>query len=44
VDEEQKAIALLFAGTDVGGTNGKGLTYGNPLRSVLEALRVDLLY
>jgi hypothetical protein len=44
VDKEQKAIALLFAGSDLGGANGKGLTYANPLRSVLEALRVDLVY
>jgi hypothetical protein len=44
VDAERKAVALLFAGSDVGGANGQGLTYANPLRSVLEELEIDLLY
>jgi hypothetical protein len=35
-------VALLFAGGDVGGSNGQGLTYANPLRAVLNALEVDL--
>jgi hypothetical protein len=43
VDDEGRAVALLFAGGDHGGSNGKGLTYANPLRSVLDALKVDLL-
>lgn len=44
VDEAGQAVALLFAGGDQGGTNGKGLTYANPLRPVLEALKVDLMF
>ncbi len=43
VDEAGRAVALLFAGGDQGGTNGQGLTYANPLRPVLEALQVDLM-
>jgi hypothetical protein len=35
---------LLFAGGDQGGRNGKGLTYANPMLSVLEALKVDLMF
>jgi hypothetical protein len=44
VDEGRLAIAQLFAGTDSGGRNGKGLTYGSPIKAVLDLLRVDLLY
>ena len=43
VDDDRLAVALLFAGGDTGGTNGMGLTYGNPIQSVLDALKVDLL-
>ena len=42
VDEQLRAIGLLFAGGDVGGSNGKGLTYANPIDAVLDALKVDL--
>ena len=42
VDEDLEAIGLLFAGGDVGGSNGKGLTYANPIETVLDALKVDL--
>jgi hypothetical protein len=42
VDEQLLGIGLLFAGGDEGGSNGKGLTYANPLGSVLDALKVDL--
>jgi hypothetical protein len=44
VDADRRAVGLLFAGGDHGGTNGKGLTYANPLRSVLDALKVDLVF
>jgi hypothetical protein len=44
VDEQFRAVALLFAGGDQGGANGRGLTYANPLRTVLDQLKVDLLY
>jgi hypothetical protein len=42
-DKQLGAVALLFAGGDEGGTNGMGLTYGNPIRAVLDALKVDLV-
>jgi hypothetical protein len=43
VDDELRGVALLFAGGDQGGTNGRGLTYANPLAEVLARLRVDVL-
>jgi len=43
VTDDLRAVGLLFAVGDVGGANGKGLTYANPLRTVLDALEVDLL-
>lgn len=43
VDNHLRAIGLLFAGGDDGGSNGKGLTYANPIGTVLDALKVDLL-
>ncbi|MEQ8785728.1 MAG: hypothetical protein RIC55_05495 [Pirellulaceae bacterium] len=42
VDAKRRAVALLFAGGDVGGSNGKGLTFANPIQTVLDALKVDL--
>lgn len=42
VDEAGWACALLFAGGDVGGSNGKGLTYANEIEAVLDALEIDL--
>ena len=42
VDDQLRAVGLLFAGGDVGGSNGKGLTYANPIDAVLDALKVDL--
>lgn len=42
VDDDMKGAALLFAGGDHGGSNGKGLTYANPIGAVLSALRVKL--
>ena len=42
VDDNLRAIGLLFAGGDVGGSNGKGLTFANPIGTVLDALKVDL--
>ena len=44
VDDEFMAAGLLFAGGDHGGRNGKGLTYGNPIRAVLSKLKVALVY
>jgi hypothetical protein len=43
VDESLRAIALLFAGGDVGGSNGQGLSFGNPMTAVLDRLKVDLV-
>jgi hypothetical protein len=43
VDEDLLAAAILFAGGDSGGSNGRGLTYANPVHAVLDALKVDLL-
>jgi hypothetical protein len=43
VDPDCLAVAQLFAGTDQGGSNGKGLTYATPIESVLDSLEVDLL-
>ncbi len=44
VDAERRAVALLFAGGDQGGSNGKGLTYANSLAAVFGALKIELLY
>lgn len=42
VDGSLRAIGLLFAGGDEGGANDQGLTYANPIATVLDALKVDL--
>jgi hypothetical protein len=42
IDEQLRAIGLLFAGGDEGGSNGQGLTFANPIGTVLDTLRVDL--
>jgi hypothetical protein len=42
VDDDLMGAALLFAGSDHGGKNGKGLTFANPLPAVLSALNVRL--
>lgn len=44
VDSRRRAIGLLFAGGDTGGSNNKGLTYANPTAAVLVALNVDLCH
>jgi hypothetical protein len=44
VDAGHRAVALLFAGSDQGGSDGKGLTFANPIRLVLDALKVDLYF
>lgn len=38
-----EAIGLLFAGGDQGGSNGLGLTYANPIETVLRSLQVSLV-
>jgi hypothetical protein len=42
VGQDHRGVALLFAGGDQGGANGQGLTYANPLRTVLDMLKVEL--
>jgi hypothetical protein len=44
VDADRRAVALLFAGSDQGGADGQGLTFANPIRAVLDALKVDLFF
>ncbi|MFN0244093.1 MAG: hypothetical protein ACKVWV_14475 [Planctomycetota bacterium] len=44
IDADRRGVALLFAGGDVGGANGKGLTYANPLHTVLSRMKVELVY
>lgn len=41
-DTQGFGAALLFAGTDQGGTNGRGLTYATELSSVFQALDLKL--
>lgn len=38
------AVAQLFAGSDQGGSNNRGLTYATPIAAVLKALKVNLLF
>lgn len=38
----REAAALLFAGGDQGGSNGKGLTFANPIAAVFDQLKVAL--
>ncbi len=42
VDGDRMAAALLFSGADHGGSNRKGVTYGNPIQAVFKALKVRL--
>ena len=43
VDGSRRAVALLFAGSETGGKGNMGLTFANPIRAVLDALKIDLL-
>jgi hypothetical protein len=43
VNPEMEGVGLLFAGTDTGGSNGLGVTYANPLLTVLKGLKAELL-
>ena len=44
VDADKKAVAQLFGGSDQGGRGKLGVTYATPIRRVLDALKVDLLF
>jgi hypothetical protein len=43
VDSGVRGIGLLFAASDQGGSSGLGVTYANPLRTVLNVLNVSLV-
>jgi hypothetical protein len=42
LDEENYGCALLFAGSETGGPNNRGLTYANPIATVLKRLAIEL--
>jgi hypothetical protein len=42
-EDSHLAVGLLFAGSDQGGSNGQGLTYANPIETVLSELGAGLL-
>jgi hypothetical protein len=42
LDEENRGCALLFAGSEAGGSNERGLTYANPIAIILKKLAIDL--
>ena len=42
LDDENRGCALLFAGSETGGGNGRGLTYANPIAIILKRLAIDL--
>jgi len=42
LDESNRACALLFAGSETGGANGRGLTYASPIAAVLKKLAIEL--
>jgi len=41
-NEDNLGVGLLFAGSEVGGSNGLGLTYANPLSVVFDSLGIRL--
>lgn len=43
VDEDYAAVGLLFAGSELGGSNYLGLTYANPIHRVLKDLRAKFI-
>ena len=44
VDTHRQAVGLLFAGSTSGGSNGKGLTYVNPIDDVVTNLNASLVF
>ncbi len=42
LDENMNACGLLFAGSEAGGANNRGLTYANPIAPVLSKLAIVL--
>jgi hypothetical protein len=43
LDEDRYAVGLLFAGNPNGGLDGNGITYANPMNTVLDLLHVRLV-
>ncbi len=43
VDQDLRAVGLLFAGRDTGNAEESGLTYAHPIRNVLTALDAELV-
>jgi hypothetical protein len=43
LNDARVPVALLFAGSDNGGSNGLGLTYANPLDRVLGAMEIRIV-
>ena len=44
IDTQYRAVGLLFAGSTSGGSNGRGLTFVNPIQDVLDGLKARLVY
>jgi hypothetical protein len=44
VNADMQAVALLFAGSELGGRNNLGLTFANPIHRVLADLNAALLF
>jgi hypothetical protein len=44
VDGDRLAVGLLFAGSSQGGSNGRGLTFANPIEPVLQELGATLMH
>jgi hypothetical protein len=44
IDDAGKAVGLIFGGSFGGGQNGMGYGYVNPIKTVLDTLKVDLLF
>jgi hypothetical protein len=42
LDEDMNACGLLFAGSEAGGAGNRGLTYANPIATVLSKLAIEL--
>jgi hypothetical protein len=42
MNSKMQAVALLFAGGEMGGANGLGLTYANPIEPVMKELKTNL--
>jgi hypothetical protein len=42
LDGDNRGCALLFAGSETGGHNGRGLTYATPIAIVLKRLAIEL--